>query len=272
MSAPLISPTTRASLLKGGVPLLIAVGVLLCVDFAWSSPPAYAEDVLSIATANLGADLLIILAAFYSGIVPKSSLLLTWYRTYGLSAMLADTLIGVLYMLVAVEVAEAVDHDVRLTTYGAIAVGVQWVGDLGFALLFTVVPRGRNAVFDVFKDYAQEAQLGALLGDSFLVVVAVLYASALASVEDVRHVVYVLIAQLYLVPYVVHAKGGPGVATDQHLARPSAANGTPDARRPADASMTPTAPQPPPAPPAPPRAFAARSHMSRGLGGGVRGM
>ena len=206
-----LSSTTRNSLVRGGIPLLIAIGVMLAIDYGPRSPPAYAADVLSIATANVGADLLIVAVAFYSGIVSQTSLLLEWYTQYGLSAMIADTFVGILYMLIAYEIAQVVDADMRLSTYGFLAVAVQWVGDLLFAGLFVAVPRGRNVVFDLFKDYAREAQLGALLGDSFLVVVAVVYAAALTRASE-RHVVYVLLVQLYLVPYLVHARRPRAVA------------------------------------------------------------
>ena len=87
----ILSSTTKNSLLKGGLPLLLVTVIMVAVDYGPENPPEYAKDVLSIATANLGADLLIILVAFYSGIGPTSSLLLEWYTQYGLSAVIADT-------------------------------------------------------------------------------------------------------------------------------------------------------------------------------------
>ena len=112
-------------------------------------------------------------------------------------------------MIIAHEISQAVDSSaLRLSTYGFLSLGVQWTGDLLFAGVFLGVPRGRNAVLDLFQEYAYEAQLGALLGDSFLVIVAVLYASLLTMASD-RHIVYVLLFQVYLVPYLVHSKKMP---------------------------------------------------------------
>lgn len=208
-----LSATTHASLVKGGIPLVLALGTMLCVDFAAHKPPSYAKDVLPIATANLAADLIIICVAFYSPLVPESSHLVRWYQTYGLSAVIADTFIGIIYMLISYEIAQAVDPDMRLSVYGFLSIGVQWIGDLLFAAVFLIAPRGSNVVLDMFKDYAREAQLGALLGDSFLVAVAVLLAAALATVNDPRYVVYALLVEIYLVPYAVHARGWPRTAS-----------------------------------------------------------
>ena len=204
----------RESLIKGGIPVLFATALLVCLDATTDAPVP--TRLLDIGVANAGADLLIISVAFYSGIVRSDSLLLDWYTKYRLSAVLMDTLIGVIYMTTAYELVTWMGED-RLLPFGLISVAVQWVGDLMFYVVFTRVPRETNAVMDVFKDYAAEAQLGALLGDTFLVIVAVLVSSALALIDNERYVVYILIVILYLIPYVVHTrasdqiKGSPPV-------------------------------------------------------------
>jgi hypothetical protein len=191
----------RESLIKGGIPVGLSLLLLVCIDQFTEAPVP--ERLLDIVAANLTADLLIISVAFYSGLVRSTSLLLTWYTQYGLSAVLMDTLIGVIYMSIGFEILQTL-QDRRLVYFGLISVAVQWVGDLLFYVFFRLVPPRKNAVLDFFKAYAAEAQLGALLGDTFLVVFAVLLSSALALVRTERYVVYVLVVAAYAVPYVVH--------------------------------------------------------------------
>ena len=203
----------RASLIKGGIPLLLSLLLLVGVDQAPNaSPPSRLVDIV---TANLYADLLIIGVAFYSGLVPPSSTLCQWYTGYALSAVIADTGIGVIYLLVAHEVADAAfSTPIRLVWFGLLAIGVQWVGDLLFYLLFrVVVPEGSNSMLDHFRSYGEEAGLGALLGDSFLVVVATLL-GALFRMWEERYVGYALILAVYVVPFLVHARRGVAFPCD----------------------------------------------------------
>ena len=123
-----------------------------------------------------------------------------------------DTLIGVIYMGVAYELARALSTD-SLLHFGLLAVAVQWIGDLLFAAVFLSVPTRFNAVLDFFKGYAEEAQLGALLGDTFLVNVAVLLSSLLETFENPRYVAYVLVLLCYEIPYLVHTYASADVTS-----------------------------------------------------------
>lgn len=196
------------SLIKGGIPFLLSLCVVFGIDFGTDA--VRPVSLLAITTANLAADALIIFVGFYSGIVWEKSNVLTWYDTYGLSAVLADTLIGIIYMCIAHEISEGIALGANALTYFTLlALATQWVGDILFYAIFTIVPKGKNYVFDRFKLYAHEAGLGALLGDSFLVVVASLVASGLEELSNQRHVLYVLIGVAYLIPYLVHTRSYP---------------------------------------------------------------
>ena len=191
----------KESLLKGGIPVAVALLLLVLVDLSTDAP--IPTRLLDIVTANVTADLLIVSVAFYSGIVRSNSLLLKWYTKYGLSAALMDTLIGVIYMCIAFELVQLLEEP-RLVYFGLISVATQLMGDLLCYLFFSAVPPRKNAVLDFFKAYAAEAKLGALLGDTFLVIFAVLFSSALALIRTERYVTYVLIVAVYLLPYVLH--------------------------------------------------------------------
>lgn len=193
----------RESLIKGGIPVVLSALLLVAVDMATDA--AIPTRLLDILVANLWADFLIICVGFYSGIVDARSNLLIWYTKYGLSAIVMDTLIGVIYMAASYEVMRATSTS-SLLVFGLAAIAAQWVGDLLFYVFFSIVPVGKNAVIDLFKDYAQEARLGALLGDTFLVIIAVLLSSLFNEIRDERYVAYILIVVAYLLPYVVHTR------------------------------------------------------------------
>ena len=191
----------RESLIKGGIPVFLSATLLICVDqFTNASIP---ERLLDIVVANATADLLIISVAFYSGLVRANSQLLIWYTKYGLSAIMMDTLVGILYMVAAYETVQVL-HDQRLVYFGLLSVAIQWGGDLLFYALFRSIPHRKNAIMDLFKLYAAEAQLGALFGDTFLVIVAVLLSSLLALIRNERSVIYIFMGVLYLLPFAVH--------------------------------------------------------------------
>lgn len=193
----------KESLIKGGIPVALSMILLVCVNYYTNATAPV--RLLDIFVSNLCADFLIICVGFYSGLVSSKSNLLVWYTKYGLSAIIMDTLIGVIYMVGAYEIVQHIsDHD--LITFALISIALQWFGDLLFYVFFTLVPKRKNAIIDLFKDYAKEARLGALLGDTFLVIVAVLLSSLFNEIKNERYVVYVLIVVSYLLPYVVHTR------------------------------------------------------------------
>ena len=161
-------------------------------------------EYIPILTANIYADLLIILITFL-GIAFKSDYLVEWYKKYRLSAMIADILIGVLYMLLARYLIYLFRLDVSLTGFALIAVTIQIVFDLLFYGFFQSVPRGVNLVLDFFKDYAKEVGTGALIGDAFLVIFAVLL-SAILNTQSFDFNIVALIVAVYLVPYILYMK------------------------------------------------------------------
>ena len=161
-------------------------------------------EYVPILTANIYADLFIIFLTF-TGIFYTSKSLASWYKKYRLSAMMADILIGVLYILLGRYLVSYFKLDAGLTSFAAICVGVQVVFDFLFYLFFSAVPVGSNQVLDFFKEYAKESKLDAIFGDSVLVIFAVVL-SALLNTRGVDFNIVALIASLYLVPYFIYMR------------------------------------------------------------------
>lgn len=157
-----------------------------------------------IITANIYADLFIIFITF-SHILYNTPSLEGWYKKYRLSAMIADILIGVLYILLGRYLVHILGLKVGLTAFAAICVGIQIVFDLLFYLLFTIVPRGSNDMLDYFKGYAKDVGINAIYGDSALVIFAVVL-SALLNAQSFDTNIVFLILSVYLAPFFLYTK------------------------------------------------------------------
>jgi hypothetical protein len=95
--------------------------------------------------------------------------------------------------------------EVGLTAFAAICVSIQIVFDFVFYMFFSIIPRGSNNMLDFFKVYANEAGTGALLGDSFLVIMAVILSAFLNQSSYDTNIV-LLIMGVYLAPYFAYMK------------------------------------------------------------------
>jgi hypothetical protein len=161
-------------------------------------------EYLPIITANIYADLFIIFATF-SRVYYKILTLEDWYKKYRLSAMIADILIGVLYILLGRYLVYTLKLNVGLTAFALLCVVIQVIFDFLFYLLFTLVPLGTNNMLDFFKGYAKEVGVNALFGDSVLVILAVVISALLNARSFDTNIVF-LILSIYLTPYFIYMK------------------------------------------------------------------
>jgi hypothetical protein len=161
-------------------------------------------EYIPILTANIYADLFIIFVTF-NKIYIKIKSLEVWYKKYRLSAMIADILIGVLYMLLGRYLVYKSGLKIGLTAFAAICVSIQIILDFLFYILFITIPKGSNNMLDYFKGYSNEIGANALLGDSFLVIMAVIISAVLNQLDFDTNIVFLIIG-IYLVPYFIYMK------------------------------------------------------------------
>lgn len=164
-------------------------------------------EYVPILTANIFADLLIIWITFSKVLGGGKSwqILTKWYKKYRLSAMMADILIGVIYLLIARQVVDYMNMDISLFGFGVLAVIIQIVCDMFFYLVFTIIPKNHNDMLDLFKDWAAYAKLDALWGDSILVLVGVVLSSYLNTLSFDTNI-FILIFSMYIIPYIIYMK------------------------------------------------------------------
>jgi uncharacterized protein YacL len=165
------------------------------------------SDYFPILNGSLLADLLIIFATFYLPNIIRSNQLANWYKKYGLSAVIADTLILVIGMIIARALYSKIFGDqFNIFKFAFLVLVVQITHDLVFYFsIIKTLPRGANKMIDMFKDYAQEVNAGAIVGDSIMITMAVLFASIFAGYSNNTNII-ILIIVVYLLPYIIHAK------------------------------------------------------------------
>jgi len=159
------------------------------------------SDYLPILNGCINADLVIIFL-LYHGIF-NSFYLKKWYKKYQLSAVIADVLILVIGIIIARFLYKYFFDAFNIWKFTGLAVSIQIIHDILFYLFFKSVPTGYNAMLDFFKDYAKEVGGGAILGDSFMMIIACLLSSYFA-IYSLNGNIILLIVSLYLFPYMIN--------------------------------------------------------------------
>jgi hypothetical protein len=159
------------------------------------------SDYLPILNGCLTADLIIILLVFHG--VFSSVYLKKWYNTFRLNAVVADTLILVIGIVIARFLYKYLFNEFSIWKFTGLAVVIQIIHDLLFYWFFNSLPRGYNFMLDFFKDYAKEVGTGAILGDSFMMILACLLSSYFATYSLNGNII-LLILILYFVPYLIN--------------------------------------------------------------------
>lgn len=169
--------------------------------FADISKSANLINYIPILTSSIIVDLIVMFITlnFASSIYLKK-----WYKTYNLAAVLADVLSVVIGILIARYIYSYFFKEWSIWKFLLIVLGVQIIHDILFYNIFTLIPRGKSAIMDLFKDYAKELGGFAIFGDSLIIIGTVLIASLLASL-DIGINLFILAWALYLIPYFVYS-------------------------------------------------------------------
>lgn len=159
-------------------------------------------DYLAILNGSLIADVIIILMVFFGFF--KSQFLKKWYLKLNVFAVVADVLILVIGAILTRYFYPVFFKEWSIIKFTGLFVIIQIIHDILFYLFFDkIVPQGSNVVFDMFKDYAKEVGGGAILGDSFMVILTSLLSSYLAS-KNLNTNIIVLVLATYIIPYIIY--------------------------------------------------------------------
>ena len=159
------------------------------------------NDYLPILIAVLIVDMIGIILSF-TGVI-KSEKLRTWYKKYGLNAVIADVLIIVLGIIITRFLYKLIFKEFNILYFVGLALIVQIIHDILFYLIFSSVPPHVNSMLNFFKKYADEVKAWAILGDSVMIVAACFICSMLASFSLNTNII-LLTFLLYLLPYILN--------------------------------------------------------------------
>lgn len=162
------------------------------------------DDYLPIVNGCILADLIVLFIVYYTPYF-NSKHLMRWYETYRLSAVLADVLILVIGIIIARYLYSYFFEKFSVMKFIGLVVVIQVIHDVLFYLFFNSLPRGTNLMMDLFKDYAKEVNVGAIAGDSFMIIIATLFSMYFASGSKNFNII-LFIVLLYLVPYILYTK------------------------------------------------------------------
>jgi uncharacterized protein YacL len=130
--------------------------------------------------------------------------LVSWYKTFRLSAVLADVFSIVIGIAIARYIYSYVFSQFSILSFCLVVVAVQCVHDILFSFIIQAIPKGNSEMIDLFKDYAKELGLLILGGDAIMMISATLIASLVGSL-DYNTAVFILLLVSYLVPYFLYS-------------------------------------------------------------------
>lgn len=159
---------------------------------------------LPILNGSIAADLVILFIVYYTPYF-DSFFLKNWYETYRLSAVIADVLILVIGFIITRAIFTYYGWSWNFYLFLGTILVVQIIHDILFYFFFMSVPKGMNNMLDLFKKYAKESGGRAILGDSFMIVITVLFAYLFANYSTNINIIS-LVVLVYLIPYIIYTK------------------------------------------------------------------
>ena len=163
------------------------------------------SDYLPILVAVFFVETFTIFFAFTINKKYRSVILESWYKTYRLSAVMADVIIVILGIIITRFLYPFIFTGFSIWKFIGIALAVQITHDLLFYQFFSAVPMGWNMMMDTFKNYGKEVGVNAILGDSLIIIFSCLIASNLANYSLNINIIN-LLTTLYFIPYVIYHK------------------------------------------------------------------
>tara|TARA_Y100000389_G_scaffold205033_1_gene262209 strand:+ start:1397 stop:1942 length:546 start_codon:yes stop_codon:yes gene_type:complete len=135
-----------------------------------------------------------------------------WYDTFRWVAILLDVLSVVIGFYIAKYIyslllkKDVISKDRALLKFIVIMLAVQIIHDIGFyVLVISKTKPGVNDIMDGFIQYAEKVQAGAILGDSFMYLLATPLLVLLLKNNDENNV-FISLVSLYVMGYFVYQK------------------------------------------------------------------
>lgn len=136
-----------------------------------------------------------------------------WYNNLGWSAVILDVLSFLIGFYIAKFIYEYllkqkyINSDYELYKFLGIVLCVQIIHDFTFYLLvIKPYPKNKNRVIDEFKNYAERVKSGAVIGDSFMYLLATPLLYLFIQKNNINKNTFISIVCFYLIGYLIYQK------------------------------------------------------------------
>nr|QFG74612.1 MAG: hypothetical protein [Megaviridae environmental sample] len=164
------------------------------------------SDYHGIFNAALLADIIIIFLLYYTKVFGAPETLKEWYEKYRLSAVIADVFILIIGMILGRIFYKKLFNKWNFIKFSLLILVIQIIHDLLFYfLIIKPISPDTNNMLSLFKRYADEVSYGAVLGDSFMMFITVLFSSIFANLST-NHNIILSVILMYILPYILYTK------------------------------------------------------------------
>ena len=136
-----------------------------------------------------------------------------WYDNLGWSAVILDVLSFLIGFYIAKFIYEYlvdkkyINTDYELYKFLGIVLLVQIIHDFSFYLfVIKSYPKNKNRVMDEFKNYAERVKAGAVIGDSFMYLLATPLLYLYIQKNNINTNTFISIVCFYLIGYLIYQK------------------------------------------------------------------
>jgi uncharacterized protein YacL len=156
-------------------------------------------NLLHISSAVVWVDFFVIAL---SKVFPMTTALDTWYKQFGIVAVLSDTLVIILGILLAKIIRPNADvHALAVTS-----IIIQLIHDTLFYFgVILPIPRGHNSMIDLFKKYSGEGGYKILVADAAMIGGSVYLADYFSSLRT-EYVVFAGLLAVYAITFILYTK------------------------------------------------------------------
>lgn len=123
-----------------------------------------------------------------------------WYKTYTITAVIADIFIIVIGIILARLFYYVFFTKYSLFNFIILAVIIQTIHDLFFALFIYYFPKNKSKIIDLFKSYSKYYGFAILFWDTVMIIMAILFASIFNTFSLNTNII-LTICLIYLFPY-----------------------------------------------------------------------
>jgi len=148
--------------------------------------------------AAIFAEIIVLFLTLYTPIF-NTPHLVEWYKKFKLGAVLQDVLILVIGIILTDYFYPKIFKSFSIVKYVGLALVIQIIHDVLFYLVFKQIKN--HEMFDVFNKYANMIGGKAIIGDSFMMLICVLF---YLFTKNYQHHSILAVFLIYLVPYLLY--------------------------------------------------------------------